>query len=193
MSRMRAAPLLAGALCAVAALASAAAPPARAQGKASAAPPPGDCFQQLFHGTGSEIACKFPTRLTEKEREELKRATRDMLKDAVCTVDIRIERRLVDEAMAAGDHVFEAPPQPVLCEITAPDRVFPIKATFAPRIVFRGGTAVEGSPGLANVTGVPTPLAWPAVAYVNKSATIRTNMLQIINAVAAGVRKTRGK
>lgn len=168
---------------------------ARASGQsaAKAAPAPDDCFQQLFHGTAAEIVCRFPTRLTEKEKSELKRATRDMLRDAVCTVDIRIERRLVDAAIGTADHVFEAPPQPVTCEISAPDRVFPIKATFAPRVVFRGGVAVEGSPGLANVSGVPNPIAWPAVLYVNKSSTIRTSMLQIINAVATGVRKARGK
>jgi hypothetical protein len=142
-----------------------------------------DCFQELERGRGAEIVCAFPTRLAQTERAELRRLTGDLLQDASCLVDIRIERRLVLDALAAEDHVFDAPPQPMRCEIATRDGIVPITGYFAPRVVFREGRAIEATPGLDNVEGVPVYLAWPVVQYVNRSGTIRDNMLAIINAL----------
>jgi hypothetical protein len=104
-----------------------------------------------------------------------------MLRDARCRVDVRIERRLVTDALSRPDHVFEAPPQPVSCEIDTKDGVIPIAATMAPRIVFKDGIAVEGTPGMANVTGVNRYLALPVVEYVNRAPGIRAQLLGLIN------------
>ena len=141
-----------------------------------------DCFHQLENGRGAEIVCAFPTRLSEQEQADLRRITRDVLQDAHCVVSIRFPRRLLDDALAAADHVFEAPPQPVSCEVVTRESAIPINGTFAPRVVFAGGKAVEATPGLANVTGVSSVLAWPVLHYVNRSATIREGMLTVINA-----------
>ena len=67
-----------------------------------------DCFHQLENGRGAEIVCAFPTRLSEQEQADLRRITRDVLQDAHCVVSIRFPRRLLDDALAAADHVFEA-------------------------------------------------------------------------------------
>lgn len=139
------------------------------------------CFVEIERGRGAVIACEYPTRLSEVERRELRSLTRDMLQDARCLVSIRIERREVEAALAAVDLVFEAPPQPIACEIVTPDTVYPITGTFAPRVVFQNGAAVDAAPGLADVAGVPGYLAWPVVQYVNRSGSIRDGMLRAIN------------
>ena len=150
-----------------------------------------DCFHQLEKGRGAEIVCAFPTRLSEQEQSELKRITGEMLLDAHCIVSIRLPRRMLDAALGAGDHVFEAPPQPVSCEVVTRESTIPISGTFAPRVVFAGGQAVEATPGLANVAGVSSVLAWPVLQYVNRSGTIREGMLTVINAWRLHLQKTR--
>lgn len=145
-----------------------------------------DCFVELAKlrpgkARPEVFACEFPTRLTDEERADLKRLTRETLLDATCVVSIRIERGIVEAALQSADHVFEAPPQPVRCEVITSSTVYPITATFAPRVVFTGDVAVEGSPGLDNVEGVSRYLSWPVVQYVNRSPGIKKSMLEMIN------------
>jgi hypothetical protein len=105
-----------------------------------------DCFHELVHGKGSDIACTFPVRMTDEELAGVRKATRDLLQDARCLMTIRIERRLIDEALGAADHVFQAPAQPVTCDVVTSKNTFPITFTFAPRVEFKDGTAVKASP-----------------------------------------------
>ncbi len=141
-----------------------------------------DCFHQLEKGRGPELVCEFPTKLTDDERRDLRSVSRDLVQDAICVVSIRIDRRLVEEALAADDIVFEAPPQAVRCEITTRESMVPVTASFAPRVVITGGEAVEASPGLGQVAGVSSVLAWPVVQYVNRAGNIQDGMLAVINA-----------
>lgn len=166
----------------------AAVPAAAGPGRAAAANAPTDCFADLMTGRSAEIVCQFPVRMTELERAELEKTTRGYFKSATCEVSIRIDRALVNVTVDAVDHVFQAAPQPVTCEVTAhlsekePPQTFPITGTFAPRVVLKDGKAVEATPGLGNITGVPRVLSWPVETWVNRGATVRDGMLQIINA-----------
>lgn len=144
-----------------------------------------DCFAEIERGRGPVLTCKFPTRLTDDEKRDLRSLTRDVLLDARCVVSISIERDQVTTALTATDLEFAALPQPVTCEVVTADKVYPITGTFAPRVVFRDGEAVEATPGLADVVGVPGYLAWPVVQYVNRSGSIRDGMLQAINGYRA--------
>ncbi len=160
---------------------------------AGAEPPPPvplerNCFYVLAKGSGDTIQCMYPAWLTDEERADLKRITRGFLEDARCRIDVRIERRQVEDALAAADHVFEAPPQPVVCEITTPKSTFAIEGTFAPKVVFKGGEAVEATPNLANVTGINPYVAWPVVHFINTADRIKGPMLRMINAYRARVR-----
>ena len=92
---------------------------------------------------------------------------------------------IVDEAMVASDRVFDAPPQPVTCELQTSGGPMKVGGTFAPHVVFKEGFAVDASPGLANITGVNSYLAMPIVAYVNRAASIKSEMSAIINALRA--------
>jgi hypothetical protein len=168
--------LLAGLL--VAAAGAGAAPPTRS----AIVPPERNCFWQLQRGTSDEIVCDHLAWLTPEERADLRKVTRDLVTDASCIITVRIPRATARAAIEAPDHVFEAPPQRVTCNIHTADTVMPISATFSPRVVIRGGVAVEATPGLANVEGVHKSLAWPVVAYVNRAQRIRTGMLAMINA-----------
>lgn len=143
-----------------------------------------DCLRQLLEGRGSQIVCELPTRLTARERDDLRAVLRDPELDATCKISIRIARNLVEDAIrATGPHVFTAPPQPVTCEFVSRRGKVPIKAQFSPRIMFDSGKAVDGTPGLEQVSGASSPLAWPVIQYVNRSGVTRETMLKVINAL----------
>ena len=112
----------------------------------------------------------------------MQRLTRGLLQDASCRVQLQIARSLVAPALTAADYDFTAPPQPVTCEIKTKKSVIPLTGTFAPHVVFKAGEAMDATPGLADIKGVNSYLAWPVVQYVNRSPGVRRDMLAIINA-----------
>ena len=150
-----------------------------------------DCFAELEGGKGREIACYFPMRLTAAEKSDLQRITRQYLQNLTCRLEVRILRTTVDEAISARDHVFQSPEQPVTCTVSTKSGTFDVRATFAPRVVFKNDIAVEGSPGLGNVTGISRILSWPVVQYVNRGPGMRSTMLQIVNAYRKHVREKK--
>jgi hypothetical protein len=149
------------------------------------------CFADLETGTSPDIVCDFPLQPSPTERAEMEKQTMGYLKDATCTVSIKIQRALVTAAIETPDHVFVSPPQPVACKITMPGKAGPdktgdqfvnITSTFAPKVTMKGGVAVEATPGLGEVKGVSRVIAWPAVAYINRAGFLRTGMLRVVNA-----------
>lgn len=152
-------------------------------GAAKPAPiaPEKTCLWQLARGKGAELNCDHATWLTDEERTDLAGLTRGYIKDASCLVSVKIDRRLVDEALTAQDFEFRSPPQKVVCHVETSGAVVPISGTFAPRVVFKGGQAVEASPGLGDVKGVNSYLAAPVVAYVNYAPGIGKAMVEMIN------------
>lgn len=157
----------------------------------TASPPAGlpeDCFAELEQGTGQQIACLFPLRLSDAEQAELEKGSRGYIKNVTCAMTIGIPRADVEVAIAARDHVFQAPDQPVTCTVTTRKSSFDVTGTFAPRVVFKDDVAVEASPGLANVKGVSRVISWPVVQFVNRWPSIRKGLLQIVNAYRAHAR-----
>lgn len=137
--------------------------------------------------TTPEISCEYTVLMTDQERADIRRLTRERLQDASCRVTVRISRELVQPALTEANHIFNAPPQPVVCKMTTRDSTFDITGTFAPHVTFKDGIAVTASPGLANIEGVNRYLAWPVVSYVNYSPGIRREMAAIINVYRAGL------
>jgi len=141
-----------------------------------------DCFWQLTEGRSSDIRCSFPTALGDDDRAELKRITRGILLDARCMVEVVIARHLIDAAIETPDNIFKAPPQPVTCVVTTSKKHHTLSFTFAPRVVFAGGEAVEATPAMSPVEGVAGVLSWPVRQWVNRSNSIEEGMLKVINA-----------
>lgn len=167
------------ALVLVLAAAPASAAPAKAKPDGT---PSRDCFDELENGTSSEFACDYPVALAEQERKDLQRITRGYLEDVTCSVKVRINRGMIDRAVQDKDYVFQSPEQPVACDVKTSKSTLHITATFAPRVTFKGGQAVEGTPGLQNIKGVTRILSWPVKVYVNRAPHVRNTMLQIVNA-----------
>lgn len=163
----------------------------------AAAPDAQDCFADLLNGRGTEIICQFPLRPSEQERAELDKLTRGYLKDIHCRVAIRVERDRISAAVRSPDYVFEVAPQPVTCDVTAAfgkdPTVVPIAATFAPKVTIKDGKAVDATPGLANVEGVPRALSWPVEKWLNSGIGIKTEMLTVINAWLDYMRRNKGR
>lgn len=151
-----------------------------------------DCIHQLIKETSREIACTLPLQMSEKELADLRRASRDILKDASCVLTIKIERALISGAVANADkHVFQSPPQPVACEIKTNESMIPVTFTFAPRVEFKDGQAIKATPGMANVNGVSRLLSLPVVVFVNSSRHVETGMLETVNAYLRYVAGTK--
>lgn len=144
-----------------------------------------DCFAALRHPGGKQLTCTHDAWMTDEERSELQKLTRGYLLDARCTVAVDVARALVDEGLAASDRILDLPPQPVTCQLQTSGGPMTISGTFAPHVVFKDGFAVDASPGLANVTGVNSYLAWPVVAYVNGARHIKSEMAAMINTFRA--------
>ncbi len=144
-----------------------------------------NCFYQLLEDTGPHIDCEHAAWLTEDERSDLKQLTRAYLLDARCTIKIAIERAKVEAALAGSDLTFESPPQPMTCLITTSSGDMTITGTFAPKVVFKDGIAIRATPGLADITGVNSYLAWPVVHYINNAERIGNPMKLMINAYRA--------
>ena len=141
-----------------------------------------DCWQQFMESRSPEISCGFPAVMEKADREQVQKITRQLLKDAQCQITIKLERALLDAAVEAPDNTFIAPPQPVACEIDTSRGKLPVAFTFAPKIEIKGGKAIKATPGMANVTGVNSWLAWPVTAYINASGSIQDVMLRVVNA-----------
>ncbi len=155
---------------------------------------PKDCFDNLMRGRSAMIDCTMPLEPSASEQAELERQTYGYVKNAQCTVTIRIERALIMAAVYEPNHVLQVSPQPVQCLVTAQwdkdVKTVPISATFAPKIVIKAGTATDAVPGLGNVQGVPRALAWPVEAAVNSGIGFKSNMLVVINAWLEHMRRT---
>jgi hypothetical protein len=164
------------------AVALAAPPPHKAAPPAAPATSSKDCFEELETGTSAEFTCTYPVALADQERADLKRITREYLQDVTCSVEVNINRGLVERAVGDRNFVFESPPQPVVCDVKTKSSNMHITATFAPKVTFKDGQAVEGTPGLDNIKGVTRILSWPVKQYVNRAPHVRNTMLQIINA-----------
>ncbi len=151
-----------------------------------------DCFADLEKGTSPQIVCEFPLKPSPAERAEMEKQTMGYVKNVACTVSIRIERASIATAINTPQHQFEAPPQPVACNVTMPghakapavaeDTIVPITGTFAPKVTIKDSVAIHATPGLGEVKGVSRILSVPVVAYVNRAGFLRDGMLKVINA-----------
>jgi len=159
--------------------------PAAAAGPRAEPPLERNCFYQLLEATGAKIDCEHPAWLTEEEKADLTKLTRGYLLDASCTIKIAIERAKVDAALVGSDLTFESPPQPMTCVLMTSSGEMTIGGTFAPKVVFKDGTAIQATPGLAGITGINTYLAWPVVHYINNAERIGNPMKLMINAYRA--------
>jgi hypothetical protein len=152
----------------------------------AARPDASACFRDLYSGRGADITCQFPVRPNAAELADLRRQSRGFVTNANCMVSIRIDRAQVLAAIETPDHVFQAAPQPVTCEVTTKlrdvEQVLPITGAFAPRVTIRNGIAVDATPGLRDVKGVSRALSLPVELWVNSGGYMKTGMMQVINA-----------
>ena len=155
------------------------------------------CFADLERGSAPEIVCEFPLQPSPAERAEIEKQTSGYLKTATCTVSIRIARALVAAAIETPDYEFQAPPQPVACQVTMPgkagDQVIPISGTFAPHVIIKDGVAIQATPGLGSVTGVSRIISIPVAAYINRAGFLRDGMLKVVNAWMVHLRAEKRK
>lgn len=161
-----------------------------------------DCFADLEKGKSQQIVCEFPLQPSPAERAEMEKQTMGYVKNVACTVSIKVERASITTAINTPDYQFDAPPQPVACNVTMPghakapavaeDTIVPITGTFAPKVTIKDSVAVHATPGLNDVKGVSRIISVPVVAYVNRAGFLRDGMLKVINAWMVHMRGKKG-
>lgn len=159
-------------------------PPGPAASSAPPTAPTGedDCLAQLLTERTRDVDCSFPVEMTDEDRADIRRLTRDLFVDARCTARVSLARALVDQAMTMADAALEVPAQPVECEVETSRGNWQVRFTFTPKLELKAGNAVVATPGMGEVTGVNSWLAWPVVAWVNSSDSIEDVMLRVVNA-----------
>jgi len=140
------------------------------------------CWSALSDLPEKRLVCTHEAWLTDDERAEVVHLTRGYFKDARCTVHVDVDAVLISEALVASDRIVDIPPQPVSCALETSGGAMTIGGTFAPHVVIKGGFATQATPGLANITGINSYLAWPVVAYINRAPSITGEMARMINA-----------
>lgn len=149
-----------------------------------------DCLEQLSAPKG-DVACEFPTIMEPVDRAAIAKITRNEFKDARCMIRVKLARKVVDEALAIADGRIKIPAQAVDCVLETINGEMPVGFCFAPVVDFKAGRAIVANPGMGEVTGVNTWLAWPVVTYVNGNKDIRQVMLRVINAFIERQRQQR--
>ncbi|MFM2423124.1 MAG: hypothetical protein RL291_1654 [Pseudomonadota bacterium] len=147
---------------------------------------PTDCFHTLQFGRDADIVCALPVRPQGKDLDGLVAASRGYVREVDCVVSIRVPRAAITAALQTPDYVFEAPAQPVACDVVAnlsgnELSRHKVTAQFAPRVVFRGGVATDATPGLSLGPDISRVVSWPLEAYVNRGGAVRDGMLQAVN------------
>jgi len=139
-----------------------------------------DCIDQLGDPDVDIIACTVPFQLKRRAREDLMRITGGVLRDAVCLVEVGLERAAVFNALVHARDL-DVPAQPVACDVVTDRQPLQARFTLAPRVRFADGKAVGASPGLGNVTGVSPLLAILLTNWVNNNPQVQRAMVAWVN------------
>ena len=135
--------------------------------------------------TGEDLKCRLSktwAKSTIKEADQ--RDLKWSFGDARCTVEINISRAAIVSALNGGkESKFWAPPHTANCVVEQDGQVKPVKATLAPKIVFKHGKAEKIWINLMSVDGptnIQTTLA--TAAQLNDSVGLfHRAMLKSVN------------
>jgi hypothetical protein len=105
------------------------------------------------------------------------------LGDARCTIDIKIARASLIDAVSKPDSVLDFGPQTVKCIVEREKEETPINITMAPKITFKGGQAVTAILGVKEIEApaVVKGAIWTAATLEDNVGLFHTDMLKHIN------------
>ena len=151
--------------------------PLQAQGEGSAR---SSCIEKLQNPSLKNIDCTLDFYLDKRTQQSLQGNTAGMIRNAACKTRISIAKKIIFTALL-NEKVLQVPRQPVSCNIYSIGEPLPTKFHIAPKIKFAGGKAVQATPGMSHVLGLPEMLAKLLTDWVNSSQAVESAMLHEVN------------
>jgi hypothetical protein len=170
--------VLAGCLCALAALAIADEPEVSSGGAGA-----DRCLEQ-FNGQHPWIECRATFEPDAQAREAISQISLGMIRNASCRTDVRLERKgLVGTYMIGG--VLELEPHDVFCDLETEAYALPrVKITVAPKVTFLNRTVTDVSLGILSIADVPPFVVGP-ISDAAESTFVRGQLAKALNAFLA--------
>lgn len=110
----------------------------------------------------------------------MNRLTAGLMRDTACQVRVSVARETVMQALLAAGTV-KLPEQPAACAVATGGRPILTEFTLAPSVTFFAGEAIEASPGIGNLRGLPPSLANNLQVWLNSSTLVEAALLRGIN------------
>jgi len=133
------------------------------------------CLEQVRRGGSEWVECRATFAPDATGRAELSNKTFDIVRDAKCDGNIRLQRAALLEVRKEGG-VLQLDPQNLLCSVTTnADTISGIDIILNPQITFQGGSVVDVSPRLTSITNLPGFIVGPLESAV-ESAYIRKQL-----------------
>ncbi|MEQ9640610.1 MAG: hypothetical protein RIM84_11360 [Alphaproteobacteria bacterium] len=147
---------------------------------AAAEQPFQDCIDSLGERGGETVTCVASFELSPALRDQVARLTAGFMRDTACQVQVQVPRQMVVQALLAAGTVA-LPAQPVACAIATGGKAILTRFSLAPSVSFFAGEAIEASPGIADLTGLPPSVARAMQDWLNDSPLVEAALLRGIN------------
>jgi hypothetical protein len=134
---------------------------------------------------GADLACSLSKTWTKdqiKSGIEKKKVTWS-LGDAQCSLDVKLPRAGIIDAVSKPDHVLEFGAHTVKCVVDREGTETPISITMSPKVTFKGGQAVSALLAVKDIEApsVVKGALWTAAAFEDNIGIFQGEILKGIN------------
>jgi hypothetical protein len=134
---------------------------------------------------GADLSCGLSKTWTKEQIKSgiEKKKVSWSLGDAQCTIDVKLSRASVVDALTKPDHVLDFGSHTVKCLVDREGTETPINITMAPKVTFKSGQAVTAILGVKEIEApsVIKGAIWTAAALEDNVGVFHTDILKGIN------------
>jgi hypothetical protein len=134
---------------------------------------------------GSDLSCGLSKTWTKdqiKSGIEKKKVTWS-LGDAQCSLDVKLTRAAIIDAVSKPEQTLDFGPHTVKCVVEREGEKTPINITMSPKVTFKGGQAVTALLGVKDIEApsVVKGAIWTAAAFEDNVGLFHADILKGIN------------
>jgi hypothetical protein len=134
---------------------------------------------------GADLACKLSKTWSKDQIKDgvKKKQFNWSLGDTRCTLDVKISRAALINAMTKPEQVLEFGPHAVKCVAERDGKDTPINVNLSPKVTFKGGKAVSAVLGVKEIEapGMIKTAIWSAATLQDKVGMFQKDILKAIN------------
>ena len=135
---------------------------------------------------GGDLACKLSKTWSKDQIKDGVKKNQQFnwsLGDTHCTLDVKIGRATIINAMTKPDHVLEFGPHTVKCTAERDGKPTPINVSLSPKVTFNGGKAVSVLLAVKEIEapGMIKTAVWSAATLQDKVGMFQKGILKAIN------------